>query len=276
MDNDISIIQQTELGILKHVLAICEKHGINYYMLGGTLLGAVRHQGIIPWDDDIDIGVPRPDYERLLGFLESELDEPYEIQTEMNQKGLYSYYYARVVDKTVLLRRQRSVEPVIIPAWIDLFPLDGVPKDPKVFDKWYKKCSRLYTLFMFSQFKYFYSITDVKGRRFRALKIFVKKAFYKLNLEKLINTRKAWCKLDKNLKKYDYNESDSVFNFCGAWGIKELFDKKTYGEGKIYKFEDLLLNGPEDYDTVLSQMYGDYMTPPSDADKNRHLVEIVR
>ncbi len=274
MNDSLRALQQVELGILRQFLAICERYQLRYYMLGGSLLGAVRHQGFIPWDDDIDIGMPRPDYERFLEIAEKELQEPFEIQTTLNGKGIYSYYYARVVNKTVKLLRTKSEKDTVIPAWIDVFPLDGVPEDDRELKRWWTRGERLYKIFTFSQFRYYYVTDTVKGNH-KAIKIAVKKVFYKLNLERLINTRRAWGKLDRELKKYDYETSTRLINFCGYWKMKEMFPKSVYGEGKLYPFEDLMLWGPEDADFVLTQMYGDYMTPPPDADKDHHFVEMI-
>jgi lipopolysaccharide cholinephosphotransferase len=77
-------------------------------------------------------------------------------------------------------------------------------------------------------------------------------------------------KLDKSLKKYDIENSNYIVNFMGQYKFKEMFHKSKYGNGTLYDFEDVKVMGPDDYDFVLTQMYGDYMTPPKDDEKNAH------
>ena len=99
--------------------------------------------------------------------------------------------------------------------------------------------------------------------------------FLKLRLDRLINTGRAWKRLDRALKRYPYESCDRLINFCGFWGERELFPKSVYGQGALYPFEDLMLNGPADYDTVLKQMYGDYMTPPPESEREHHHLSII-
>jgi lipopolysaccharide cholinephosphotransferase len=96
-----------------------------------------------------------------------------------------------------------------------------------------------------------------------------------LKLEKLISTKFAWRQLDETLKRYSFEECNMLINFCGHWGVKEMFEKSVYGKGKLYQFEDIQLNGPENYDFVLTQMYGDYMTPPPEDKRDQHMVKLV-
>ena len=273
MDSELRKLQLVELDILKQVLSICEKHNLKYYMLGGTLLGAVRHQGFIPWDDDIDIGMPRPDYEKLLAYAKEELEEPYALATLQNGKD--RYYYARVINTKTKLLRTIGEKEAVIEAWIDIFPLDGVPKDKWKRKLWYARGKVSKLLFAYSQFSYFRSAAVIREKKWVALKKLVRFLFVNLCLESLLNTKWCWKRLDKALKSCDYESSDMLINFMGYWGNKEMFSKKVYGEGKLYPFEDIQLMGPEDADFVLTQMYGDYMTPPKNADKDHHGIKVL-
>lgn len=271
-------LQFIELDIFKKVQEVCDKHHLTYYALGGTLLGAVRHKGIIPWDDDIDIGLPRPDYERFIKIASQELNMPYEVVCIQNNNSEYYYYYARVVNRDIRLMRHLTEKDTVINAWIDVFPLDGVPEKEEEFDRWYKKAYRLKRKLEFSQFMYFYNVVSPEGiisNRNRTIKTIGKKIIQSTRIYKLIDTQKTWNQLDKTLKAYRYEASSRLFNFCGFWGIKELFPKEYYGEGVMYQFEDTTIRGPVNYDAVLTQMYGDYMTPPKDSDKEHHFIEIL-
>ena len=274
MDNSsLRKLQLVELDILKNFIRICNKYELKYYALGGTLLGAVRHKGFIPWDDDIDVGMPRPDYEKFLQIADVELHYPIELATLQNHRTKYNYYYARIVDKRVQLRRTISEESAIINAWIDVFPLDGAPRGINEFNRWYKKIEKLKIIFSFSQFKYFFKVvsdsSEVSNHN-RELKTYLKAVILNTGIYKLVKPEKVWAKLDCELKRYDYENADTLINACGFWGVKEKFPKAVYGDGEMYNFEDIFIRGPVDYDYVLKQMYGNYMTPPSDANKNHH------
>lgn len=273
MNVNLRDIQLLELEILKQVLNICNQYSLTYYMLGGTLLGSVRHKGFIPWDDDIDIGLPRPDYEKFIEIAGKILYSPYQLHTIFQNSGEYCYYYARVENVKVKILRKASMKDVVIPVWIDVFPLDGVPNNSKEKNLWLKRVKAKKVLFNRSQFTYFGSL-DYSSKSSAYLKAF-NNAFLILRLDRMINTRWAWKKLDKVLKENDYNQCDTLINACGYWGRKEMFPKTVYGKGRLYQFEDLMLNGPEDYDYVLKQMYGDYMTPPPEDKRNHHYIELI-
>ena len=274
MGNEVRRLQLVELDILKQVLEVIRKHGLTYYMLGGTLLGAVRHQGFIPWDDDIDIGLPRPDYERFLECAQRELKLPYQLHTLKNENGEYSYYYARIENTEQRVLRKSSLKSVVIPVWIDVFPLDGVPDEKWKEKLWFGRCSFAMQVFKLSQFSYFTSSKERKISR-KPWKAAVRQIAISMRIERLIPVKWAWRMLDRALKSCRYEESERLINFCGYWGIKEMFPKTVYGEGRLYPFEDLMLNGPINYDCVLTQMYGDYMTPPPEDKREHHFIELL-
>ena len=261
MADNLRRLQLVEIDILKKILEIIERHQLRYYMLGGTLLGAVRHQGFIPWDDDIDIGIPRPDYDRFLLYAVPELEAPYQLHTLQTNTGEYSYYYARVENTTVKVRRKVALKEVVIPSWVDVFPLDGVPDEGLKRELWLQKVRFYKALYRASQHSYFGRSAALKKKRPLPKEI-IRRLFIRFQLEDRIDTQKAWKKLDHALRENDYESCNALANICGYWGPKEMFPKSYYQEGKLYPFEDLMLNGPVNYDAVLTQMYGDYMTPP--------------
>lgn len=271
---DIKLIQETEKGILRQVLNVCERHQLNYYMLGGTLLGAVRHGGFIPWDDDIDLGLPRPDYEEFIRYAEEELEIPYQLHTALNGKGKYSYYYARVEDTRVQLKRSIAIKDVIIPAYVDVFPLDGVPKNANKRRRWLRKCEFLSRMFSASQVLYKSNNTRTH-KKMNHFETAFRGLFIILRLDRMMNTKLIWKRLDKALKENNYEDCSEIINFCGHWKLKEMFPKAVYGKGKLYPFEEFMLNGPEDCDYVLSQMYGEYMILPDQEHRENHYIELL-
>lgn len=127
METNIEELQKINLKTLEHVLKIIDKYNLKYYMLGGTMLGAIRHKGFIPWDDDIDIGLPRKDYEKFLEVAINELPDNYKVINFKTDKD-YHYYITRVQNiNTKLVEIRFKHENKYTHASIDIFPLDGFP-----------------------------------------------------------------------------------------------------------------------------------------------------
>ena len=273
--NNLEKLHVEEIEILKKILEIFEKNSLTYYIMGGTLLGAVRHKGFIPWDDDIDIGLPRDDYERFLEIAVKEFKKPYYVDyfkfTEDKNNYISNYIPKiqnlefKIINNTANVSRETY-------AWIDIFPLDGMPKNKLKFQV--HKLNLLYRrlLLKYSEFSKIVN-QETKGRPIHE-KILIKigKMF---NFEKKLSTYKCLEKLDKTMKKYKYNDSEYVVNFMGAYKFKEMFKKQIYNEIEEYEFEGLKLKGPKNYDFVLKQLYGDYMKIPNKEEKNKHKSEII-
>ena len=267
MDN-LRELQLTELNILKELLPIFEKHSIPYFALGGTMLGAVRHQGFIPWDDDIDIGVPREDYDRLLS-LEEELPAHLHFTSREGDPD-YVYYFMRVVDERIKLRNRRFEVEEILPAWVDIFPLDGLPNNELRRKLHEKKILFSRAVFQLSRFE---NIVNTKRSR-PLLERAIIRGIKTLRLQNLIGRDFAYQLMDRTLKQFPYAGSNYNVNAMGAYRMKEAFDKHVFGEGALYPFEDIMIRGAENYEAYLTQLYGDWRTP---ADVEHHnIVDIIR
>ena len=270
MDTDLRKLQLTELELFKKFAQFAQEHHIRYFALGGTLLGAVRHHGFIPWDDDMDIGVPREDYDRFLEICRTK-NVPFEVHSFFND-DTYFRYFAQIQDPSIKVVRNDKQVQEITSAWVDIFPLDGMPNNGLL-----RRVHKYYVLWRRAAYRFsrFSSGVDFsKSKRPLSERVLIRIGKI-LPVEKIFNTKKELLRLDRALKRFPYAKSDYLVNAMGAWKFNEMFHKKYYGDGKPYPFEDTTVWGPEDYDHVCTQLYGDYMTPPKDADKNHHKSEII-
>lgn len=267
MENNLTEVRVASKKIVEELLKICEENKIQYFALGGTLLGCVRHKGFIPWDDDIDLGFPREDYERLLTILENSQFR----LTTYNTDPTHISYFAKLTTDEVKVIKHRGDHDVELPVWVDLFPLDGMPIDDFKRKLYIKHVMFLKLLYKFSLID---NITYDKhrGKKHNFL-IWIGKT---LHLHKILNYKHILDKIDRNLKKYSYTDTKYVANLMGAWSEREIFPKSFYDNSTVYQFEDIKLNGPKEYDSILTQMYGDYMTPPADDNRNHHNTEIKK
>ena len=264
--NDYDLLHQVDLNIVKEVLRICKKYNLTYFMLGGTMLGAIRHKGFIPWDDDIDLGMPRDSYEKFLKVAPKELKNNLKLinyKTDPN----YHYYITRIQDTNtkVIEERIENEEEKYTYASIDIFPLDGTPNN-KILRKIYFFRVLYHRAIMSLCYK---DSIDKKRKRSKKEKILLA-IMIKLPIEKLTTAYKQKEKIDKILKKQDFNKSKYVGNIMGAYRTKEIVPKEFYGNGKMYKFENIEMNGLELYDEYLSYTYGDYMKLPPEKDRKTH------
>ena len=258
MDKEIVLkrIQEQELILLKECIKLCEDNNIEYFSLGGTLLGAVRHQGFIPWDDDIDLGIPRKYYDKLIKLL-SDNDE---VVLEKNIINLNVLQYKK--------KENIQIGSESYSVYIDLFPLDGVPNGKiarKVF----------LTKFLLYRVLYKFSIVDklnIVDRGF--VGNLVVGLMKKSKIYKILSSERIVEKLHKIAATYSFDDSEFVGNILGRYREKEIVSKKIFGNSKLLKFEDIEIRSPEDYDGYLKHIYGDYMKLPKEEDRIAHFEEM--
>ena len=267
MNSELRDLQLHELRLLKIFQRLCKDHGLRYFALGGTLLGAVRHKGFIPWDDDIDVGVPRPDYDRLCQILAVEtLDANIRFCTYRNTQS-YIRFFGRLENTDLRIVRHDKIKEEQTFAWIDIFPLDGMPNN-----SFFRKLKSFYvlvlrTLYRFSCFDQLVNVNKTGRPWHEKILIFIG---LHTPIQKFFGTMTCLNWLEKTLTSTPYDKTDYFVNAMGAYKFKEMFHKKYYGEGRAYPFEDTLIQGPVDYDFVCKQLYGDYMTPPAEDKRNHH------
>lgn len=251
---EVRELQLKLLEIMKIFHNVCTKNNIKYYMLNGTMLGAVRHQGFIPWDDDMDIGMSREDYVKLLKLPESEWPRNIRIKTPNNSKDLI-FPYSKIMDANTTLVENR-LGGIVEGIYIDIFPLDGAGNNMI-------SAKIRYAIYYWKQ-GLLYNNQDYGFKKTRVRRIIQSYARKK----DLIN---LYSRVEKWMTKKDYNKSKIIGNYPGAWGIKEFMKKSIMGEPKLYKFEGYSFFGVEKYDEYLTSIYGNYRElPPKEKRKSHH------
>lgn len=258
-------IKQCAFNILLYLDAFCKERNITYWLCGGTLLGALRHKGFIPWDDDIDIMMPREDYNRLC--VEFPKDGRYRLLNSDNTKN-FPYAFGKIIDTTTIkiepLRRKYQK----IGIDIDVFPIDNYPDDIEAANK---MCQSIEV-----EQKKLYSVLAKysKGRNFVVTIVrFITTAFWHITDDLGLNSAQKFIfRIQKLSQQYN---SDKTIN-CGIaiiahYGIREMNKKTVYASNKEVEFEKHCFPAPIGYDEYLSNLYGNYMLlPPKEKRVTHH------
>ncbi len=254
-------MQKRLLEILKWTDAFCRKNNIRYYLVCGTMLGAARHKGFIPWDDDIDIGMPRGDYERFYSLAKKSSAGRYVVESIMDSAKDFVYPYIKVYDtQTILIENTRYKTKRGL--FIDVFPIDGVGNTEEECKQTYHKIKKSLNLF--------YTKTCAV-RKERKLYKNAAIIFSRCIPDFIVSHEKLVKKIDILCSSHSYEDCKYVGNMLGDWGLKEVMNKEIYGEPKEYEFEGLKIFGVSDSDKYLTHIYGDYMKlPPLDKQKTHH------
>lgn len=264
---EISEIKKYSLEVLRAIRAVCEEHGLSYSLTGGTLIGAVRHQGFIPWDDDIDIMMPRPDYDRFVQIVKAG-DYGFDLRCAEICGEDYWYPFAKACHKNTLVREnavQESKTPLGV--FVDIFPVDGAG------NSW--RAAKLRT--MIFQFFHGLKITSnwTRYHRSKLRKWYYEPARYVCYLiSKLLGRRLIDRIMDRFLRGKDYRKCSYAGRLVGDYGSKEIMPKALFEEKIKVTFEGEAFDAIAGYDTFLTRLYGNYMQlPPEEKQVTHHEFE---
>lgn len=260
---DILDVQAITYDLLTAFDAFCKKHSLRYCLCGGTLLGAVRHGGFIPWDDDIDVVMARPDYDRLISLCTAQ-ETPFGVDLAFAcpENGRFMRPFARIYNMKTQVQRKYYDERSGAHVWMDILPIDGLPGDREALDKLFKRRWHLNRLNCAVMWKPFHS------SRWK----FVIKKFTYYPFACLMGL-KYWCRrLDALGRSFPYDQADTVGCLTGGrYGAGEAMPKAGFeGTAKV------TFNGRE-FETMscwkeyLTGIYGDYMQLPPEDKRKPHL-----
>ena len=254
-DKTLKKLHQCEQEILDEVDRICDKYNLIYYLTGGTLLGAVRHKGFIPWDDDMDIVMPREDLEKFFDVAPSELGNKYFLQSQKTDSNWHRLYCKVRKNNTLFIEKKTKGLKHHQGIYIDIFPLDSGNRHNDLLERIKSKFVKTVN----AHFQMFYGEVPMNWKH-KLISYIFPISFFEL-------VRKRWMN----------GSGDYFINYESRYHtLKYTFRKSVFNPPVLLEFEGKKYSVPREYKTVLSRIYGDdYMElPPEDARRTHNPVEL--
>lgn len=250
-------IKKISLDILKRVAKICDDNGFRYVLAYGTLIGAIRHHGFIPWDDDIDIQMPRPDYDRFLHYMDTHKNELGNLRAFNRTNTKYYWYGITRVCNTDYEIHKNNERDCGMGVFIDVYPLDGVGIKYEDAVELLRKTGKIhFKLYWASVLKVKYSFIHPRSS-------------LRLLLARILGSKFFIRKIDRIIAKCDYDSS----NYLGlaAWDASpQIYNKNFFDDRIKVRFDDTEFYAPKEYDYILRMTYGDYMKLPPKSEQVAH------
>ncbi|MGN0629846.1 MAG: phosphorylcholine transferase LicD [Ruminococcus sp.] len=259
-------IQKIELEMLKAFADFCESNNLRYYITGGSMLGAVRHKGFIPWDDDVDINMPRPDYDRMIELTRDKGFGKYKVGLP---EGSFACFL-KVLDPDTALQFEfegldkNSDKSYIGNIFMDICPLEGLP-DSKI--RFFLHVLKVHILVGMRGAIHFGAVGKSWKKRCERLIL--------IPFAKLLGDERIKRMIDKTVHKYDFNKSKFIGATLTHNRFKDRLPRKNYEPHCMIEFENLEVRTTAMYKEHLEMLYGpNYMTPPPDGKKNSgHIIK---
>jgi lipopolysaccharide cholinephosphotransferase len=252
-------LQLTELEILKEVVRICESNALQYFLTGGTLLGAVRHKGFIPWDDDVDIAMPRKDYDRFFALCRDQLDVHYYVHSN-DTDPLYWMPYAKIRKRDTVFD-EVGIAHLDVPKgiFIDVFPLDSAGSQTGFFRTAQARAVTFLKMLIHYRAGIF-SARDIGWMKRLVLAVSSVLSIHALS------------KLQQRVMSWNTIDDAPYYVSLGSHyaSLRTGIPKERYLPATKVEFEGEMLSAPRDCDYVLRRVYGDYMQLPSEDEQHIH------
>ena len=245
-------LQEKCLGILVYFKQICDENKLTFYLAGGTAIGALRHHGFIPWDDDIDVFMPRPDYEKLTRIWNEVADTSKYVFIRSNKEKNYHHHAASIVDvNTTWVEERNANNDVPQGVMMDVIPLDGCP-DHKV-----QRIIQLFHAFVFALF----NPQRLPENKSKSIYVATKILLGIFRNQRLQNA--MWMTAEKRMTKYDFYSHQYITELIGNInGMLTKHPLKSFISVEEVDFENYKMPIMKGYEEYLSSIFKDYMTPP--------------
>lgn len=251
---ELKEIKQIELRILRELNDICESQGLRYSLCGGSLLGAIRHKGFIPWDDDIDVIMPRPDYLKFEDYCLNN-KTGFKIATNSSNSG-YHYLFAKLYDDTTILAETGNLRNDLgLGVQIDIFPVDGLGNTYKQARKEFLKTEFRREILVASNWSRF-SRSRTNPWYFEPIR------FFFFLLSRFSNPNKLIKSINATSLQNGFDDCEYCGCICGSYRLREIMERDCFEGYMDVEFEGLRVKCVKNYDKYLSHIYGDYMTLP--------------
>lgn len=266
-NKELKKLKEIELKMLIEFDNICKKNNIKYILCGGTLIGAIRHKGFIPWDDDIDVLMLRKDYNKFFQIQKKELHKNYYFQGMENEEKCITIFSK--------IRRKDSIYAESISdlsdekqgIWIDIFPADNISDNPLIAKYYMFRVIIIKILLSFKNGNNTISKSFFKQIILKILK-FISKFYKKENLK---------TKLIFIINKFNNEKTNSIASYGGCYLFKEILKREYLEDLTEHRFENHYFYIPKKYDEFLKNYYGDYMKlPPKDKQISNHLISKLK
>ena len=256
-------LQLSHIEILDEVVRICDNNGLKYYLAEGTLLGAVRHKAHIPWDDDLDIAMPRADFNKFAQLCKTELPNKFLFQFVDTVENHY-LLFAKVRNQETVLN-EYNIRNLDVPKgiYIDIFPIDNTKKLKSISRNIRTKIIKKLSFFVTAKVGFEYNSSFL-----REISLFLLKPFS----VRSINKFRQFLMCVENKEESDYYINFASYKMCD----EEIFKKSDFGEGVYLEFEGKSYRAPKNYDKILKTRYGNYMElPPVEERILKHKPEYI-
>ena len=262
---ELDKIQRIEIDCLKAIITICQQEQIEYFLIGGTALGAVRHKGFIPWDDDIDIGMTRKNYNKFLAVADNLLPKNYHLQSPYNEKKT-PYTYAKIrIDSTKFVEYCNRKVKMHHGVYVDIFPFDEVPDEENKNIWQFRKYQKWTKIFVYRQSPDInQKPVGIKG----TTKAFFRHCLY--HISKIFPRKYLLKKLDRIATKYNGKNQSALACLCFPVRKTEYVKKQDLYPLKDIQFADITAKIAKNEDIYLTTHYGDYMQLPPEEKRVGH------
>lgn len=261
----IAPLQDKMLDILKHFISVCNENGLRYCVTAGTCIGALRHHGFIPWDDDLDVCMPRPDYEKLWKIYDNSNEPKFKLCRTDVEKN-YHHRVMQIVDiDTTFINKRSQNEDIEHGVYIDIIPLDACPKSP------FKRFSQIVNSVLFSVYN-IQNLPEFNGGKLMKFAVSVLLGFVRRNEKRI----RIWKKAEKRMTRYKWDDYDSCIYLASSFELLFKPFPKEWFRIRECEFEDTTVVLPYEAEKFCEYLYGDYMQFPPVEDRHpRHNTVLI-